>query len=280
MMSVTKKAYGKVNLFLSVGKLRADGRHDVENVMCRVGVYDTVTVKKTASGIELSCDDASLPISEDNLAYLAAKRYIEHFNVDSGVKISVEKRIPVKAGMAGGSTDCAAVLMGMNELFEKATLTELVEMGSEMGADVPFFLYESSVMLGRGMGTSLTPFPKLERELYGLFVTHGQKQSTGAMFSLLDRTRNGEFVQRSSDALRAALQKQELDGIFDEMLNDFEICTEHFSEVSGALYSAGAKKVLLSGSGPTVFGIYENEEEARAAASVLPYPCFVCQIGV
>ncbi len=280
MMSVTKKAYGKVNLFLSVSKLRADGRHVVENVMCRVGVYDTVTVEKTDMGITLDCGCSGLPISEDNLAYLAAKCYMERYDVDSGVSIKIEKRIPIKAGMAGGSTDCAAVLMGLNDLFGRASLDELVEMGSEMGADVPFFLYETPVMLGRGTGTSLTPFPKLKGGLYGLFVTHGQKQSTGAMFSLLDRTRGGEFEPKSSDALRIALEKGSLEETLCAMHNDFEICTEHFGEVKDALCAVGAKKAMLSGSGPTVFGVYESEADAKAAASVISYPSFVCKIGI
>ena len=279
-MTVTKKAYGKVNLFLSVGALRADGRHDVENVMCRAGIYDTVTVCTSKNGIAVDCEGVKLLSNEDNLAYVAAKKYIDKYGISGGVDIRIEKRIPVKAGMAGGSTDCAATLSAMNEIFGKATDYELVQIASEIGADVPFFLYDRPIMLGRGTGTELSSFPELKQELYGLFVTHGHKQSTGAMFSLLDQTRKGDLVQKDAEKLRLALDNGALDEILAEMHNDFEICTEHFEQIKTMLCENGARRVLLSGSGPTVFGIYESEETARAAACVVPYPCFVCKIGI
>lgn len=282
MELVTKKAYGKVNLFLSVGGKRPDGRHDVENVMCRVGIYDTVSVRKTNDGkIKVNCDSAELPLNEDNAAYLAARLYLEKYNLSDGAEISIEKRIPVKGGMAGGSTDGAATLMCMNELFGMAERSALVEIASKMGADVPFFLYDEPLMLGKGTGTEMQSFPALKNELYGVFVLHGQKQSTGAMFSLLDSTRKSEFADlKSSDRLKSAIESCVTENILSEMYNDFEICTEHFEEVAETLRSLGAKRVMLSGSGPTVFGIYETENEARAAASVLPYCNFVCRIGV
>ncbi len=280
MNSVTKKAYGKVNLFLSVGGLRSDGKHDVENVMCRVGIYDTVTVTKTGGGIVLDCADADILKSKENLAYTAAAEYISRFSLCDGVSIKIEKRIPVKAGMAGGSADGAAVLLAMNELFGKAELKELVEIASEMGADVPFFLYEKPVMLGRGTGTALTELPRLNGELYGLFVTHGQKQSTGAMFSLLDSVRGLALQPKSAECLISALGIGAQDDVLKAMHNDFELCTEHFEEVKQALFDAGAKRVLLSGSGPTVFGVFESELDARAAACTIPYRSFVCEIGV
>ncbi len=276
---VTKKAYGKVNLFLSVGALRSDGKHEVENVMCRVGIYDTVTVEKAESGIELDCMGISFA-NEENLAYIAAKMYSERFGVSEGVKITVDKRIPVKAGMAGGSTDGAAVLLAMNELFGKAELDGLVQIASEMGADVPFFLYKEDIMLARGTGTELSSLPSLPSEIYGLFVTHGEKQSTGAMFSLLDSTREASFEFKTANRITNALEKGALSEILDEMYNDFENCTEHFGEVKKALLDSGAKRVLLSGSGPTVFGVFESEIAARAAASVLSYPSFTAKIGI
>lgn len=282
MELVTKKAYGKVNLFLSVGGNRPDGRHDVENVMCRVGIYDTVAVRKTNDGkVRLNSDNAELPLNEENAAYLAARLYLEKYNLSDGVEISIEKRIPVKGGMAGGSTDSAATLMCMNELFGVAEHSALVEIASKIGADVPFFLYDKPIMLGRGTGTEMQPFPSLKNELYGVFVLYGEKQSTGAMFSLLDKTRSSEFADlKSSFKLKNAIESGITDSILFEMYNDFEVCTKHFEEISDALLSLGAKKVMLSGSGPTVFGIYEAECEAIAAASVLPYRSFVCKIGV
>ena len=279
-MVVEKRAYGKVNLFLSVGALRPDNRHDVENVMCRVGVYDTVRVEKTDSGITLDMGGSTLPVNEENLAYRAAMRYFEASGISGGAKISIEKRMPVKAGMAGGSTDAASVLLALNDIYGALSLDELVKIGAELGADVPFFLYDKSVMLGRGTGTALADFPPLPKSFFGVFVTCGEKQSTGAMFSLLDRTRSCEIAPKSSEALCMALKSGNVEKILSEMKNDFEICFEGFEEIAKILYSLGAKKVMLSGSGPTAFGVFEYENEAKEAMDKIEQQAFVCEIGI
>ena len=279
MKSITKNAYGKVNLFLAVGGKRADGRHDVETVLCRVGVYDTVTVTEIEGNkVELVCDDKSLPTNEENIAFLAALRYFEHSGLDKGVRISIEKRIPVKAGMGGGSSDAAAVLSALNDMYGALAFDGLCVIASGIGADVPFFLYEKNVMLGKGTGTELYECGELGFEAYGVFVMHGEKLSTGKAYEALDNAKQGNTVLRKADGLIGALY--DVFKTAGEIQNDFELCCSTFNEVADKLYELGALKAFLCGSGPTVCGLFDTREAAEAAASVLGYRCFVTTVGV
>ena len=280
MRSVTKKAYGKVNLFLAVGGKRADGRHDVETVMCRVGIYDTVTVTLTDSGIALTCDDGMLPVNEENIAFLAAKLYFEHSAYNGGCRIAMEKRIPVKAGMGGGSSDAAAVLSALDMLIGDVSFDTLVSIAASIGADVPFFLYEKSVMLGTGTGAELTECGELGFDVYGVFVTYGEKPSTGAAYRMLDEVKGEDTALKSADKLIKAMQGDDFFAFAGEIVNDFELCSATFSEVSGALLELGCAGAFLSGSGPTVCGICKTEDEARLVSEALKYPSFVARLGV
>ncbi len=276
--AITKKAYGKVNLFLSVGKKRPDGMHDVETVLCRVGIYDTVTVCK-ADAISLCCDDKSLPVNGENIAYAAAERYFEAAGVNGGAEIFIEKKVPVKAGMGGGSSDAAATLLALNELYGLLSFDKLAEIASSLGADVPFFLYEKDIMLGKGTGASLTPCGEWNFELYGLFVSCGEKPSTGKMYSLLDLTRSEDFEQKNAEKLLAAIEKNELSAALSEIHNDFEICYEGLADLKMTLAKAECKKIFLCGSGPTVCALFESEESALKAKKIFRDIAFVCKIG-
>ncbi len=281
MKSVTKKAYGKVNLFLSVGKKRPDGRHDVENVMCRVGIYDTVTVTVSDTPeIRITCENVSLPLNEDNIAYLAAKRYLEKTCIAGGVDIKIEKRIPVKGGMAGGSTDAAAVLEAMNEIYGALDFATLSEIAASLGADVPFFLYGDKVMLGRGTGIELLEIGRINFDIYGVFVCYGEKQSTGSVYGMLDTLRGENVPLKTCDKIARAIAENDFFAIMGEIENDFELVCPTFNEVKSALEGSGCQKVFLCGSGPTVCGIFQSEYEAKAAAKKLPYNTFVCKIGI
>lgn len=279
MEFITKKAYGKINLFLSVGKKRPDGRHEVENVMCRVGVYDIITLKKTDSGITVSAD-ADLPTDENNIAYLAAKHYFERADIKGGADIKIEKHIPIKGGMGGGSSDAATVLEALNEMYGGLDFSALCEIAAELGADVPFFLYGDKVMLGRGTGTELTEVGRIDAEMYGVFVTCGEKQSTGRAYAMLDELRGENHTQKSSDALVDAVRKNDISLIAGAIENDFELCNPHFAEVKKALDSLDCIKAFLCGSGPTACGIFDTEEKARNVSKRLAYPSFVAKIGI
>ena len=281
MSSVIKKAYGKVNLFLAVGGKRADGRHDVETVLCRVGVYDTVTVSETDTEcIELICNDSALPTNEENIAYLAAMRYLERASLIKGIRITIEKRIPVKAGMGGGSSDAAAVLSALDELYGALTFDELCEIASGIGADVPFFLYKKNVMLGKGTGTELYECGELCFDAYGVFVMHGEKLSTGKAYEALDNAKRGDFELKRADKLIKTIASGDLFAFAGEIKNDFELCCDTFNEVSDKLYEAGCLKAFLCGSGPTTCGVFDTREAAENAAATLGYNCFTATIGI
>lgn len=282
MKIIEKKAYGKVNLFLSVGAVREDGRHEVETVMQRVGIYDTVTVEEApqSGSISLVCDDANLPVNEENIAYLAAKKYLDSTKRTQGIQISIEKRIPVKAGMGGGSSDAAAVLIALNELYSDLNFNELAKIASSIGADVPFFLYDTDTMLGKGTGTELYALDVKRLDAYGVFVTYGEKLSTGKMYGELDSVRgNNGTATVSSQSLISAMRDGSLDKTCKEIKNDFEQCCPTFNEVSEALTKLGCKKAFLCGSGPTVCGVFESEEKAVKAKKLLDYPAFVCKMS-
>ena len=281
MKSITKKAYGKVNLFLSVGKKRPDGRHEVENVMCRVGMYDTVTVTATdIPEIRINCGEAQLPLNDDNIAYLAAKLYLEKAGIVGGADIKIEKRIPIKGGMAGGSTDAAAVLEALNEIHGALDFNTLCDIAASLGADVPFFLYGDRVMLGRGTGTTLTEIGKVDFDMYGVFVRHGEKLSTGAAYGMLDTLRGENAALKLCDEIEEAIAQKDLFALAGAIENDFELVYPRFASIKKALVNAGCITAFLCGSGPTVCGLLQNEEQAKAVSRKLPYDNFICKIGV
>lgn len=277
---VVKKAYGKINLFLSVGGIRSDGRHEVKTVMCRTGVYDTVRVCAASKGISLVCDDMSLPVNEENLAFKAAQRYFETADEEPCVKISIEKRIPVKAGMGGGSSDAAAVLAALDELFGYITFDRLSLIASELGADVPFFLYDTPIMLGTGTGADVTKLNVKPFRMQGLFVPYGEKLSTGMAYRALDIAKNGDTEIKDERPLICAIENGDTEKLIENLFNDFEKCTDTFYTVKAELEKAGCKKCLLCGSGPTVCGIFDTESKAISAQMSIPYPSFIAEIGV
>ncbi len=283
-MTKTIKAYAKINLLLSIGDTRSDGKHDVITVMNEVsGLYDEITLSLNSSGvITLSCDSESVPCDESNIAYKAAKAYFERFGLNFGADIFIKKRIPVTGGMGGGSTDAAAVLTVLQQLCGKGCTDDLTAIATKLGSDVPFFLYCERTMLCTGTGELAASCPSFPRGLYGVFVTYGKKESTGRAYSILDE--NYPPKKRLSDSLNyenkllSALQNGNLSEMFSSMKNDFEFISPHFKEISDCLISSGAKKVILCGSGPTVCGIFENKNEARLCSEKLNYASFICEI--
>ena len=279
MKSIRKRAYGKVNLFLAVGDKRSDGKHEVCTVMHRVDVYDTVTVSVTeGEGIKLTCTDESIPTDGKNIAYAAAERYLAAARVSGCVTVDIEKKIPVTAGMGGGSSDAAAVLTALDEIYGALSFDELHGIAASLGADVPFFLYETDAMLGLGCGTELSPCASV-KELYGVFVRHGNKLSTGAAYAALDEKKNGNFTLKSADKVLASLEENNVLAFVGAIENDFELIAEHFEEVKNELVALGCLRSFLCGSGPTVCGLFGSENEATQASKSLKYPSFVARLG-
>lgn len=270
--SLLVHAHAKVNLYLNVTGKRPDGYHDIETVFHSIELHDDVILRLLSNPeISIQCDHPSVPCDTQNLAYKAAQLLLNYTDTMCGVEISIKKRIPVAAGLAGGSTDAAAVLWGMNQLLEFGlTQTDLMCLGLQLGADVPFCLLGGAAM-GRGVGEVLTPLPPLD-ETYILLATPGIEIRSSWAFQHL----HFALTKRSADdiILRGCLENGDRRGVAENMYNCLEVPVFlKFPDIealkcklAGCLGSYGA---LMSGSGATVFSIMQDAASAHEAASEL-----------
>jgi 4-diphosphocytidyl-2-C-methyl-D-erythritol kinase len=271
MTVITRKAYAKINLGLDVLRKRPDGYHDVKMIMQTVGIYDILTFQKTATedskpGIKINLSDASLPAGKDNLIYRAASLVMETYGIQDMVEVTLQKNIPVAAGMAGGSTDAAAVFHGLNELFDlKMSLKDMQGLGVRIGADVPYCIMGGTA-LSEGIGEILTPLPKPPRA-YLLVAKPDISVSTRFVYENLHA--DTLAFHPDIDGMVTAIKEGSLGGIAERMGNVLETVTEKAYPVIGELKTfmreQGAMASLMSGSGPTVFGVFETEEAAKKA---------------
>ena len=267
---IVTKSFAKINLSLDVLGKRENGYHDVCMVMQTVSVFDLITIERTKSGIELSTNLPYLPLDSNNLAYKAAKEFFEYTNIKAGVRIDISKRIPVGAGLAGGSSNASAVLKAMNKLFETGlSLKELCKIGIKIGADVPYCIL-GGTRLAEGIGEKLSPLPKLPKCSIVL-VKPAFSISTKAVYEKIDSHQN--FTRPDTLSLIDGLHKRDLDKIAFSMGNVLEEVSinEHpiLEKVKDELRSLGAIRAQMSGSGPTVFGIFKTIDEARSAKKEL-----------
>lgn len=260
------KAYAKINLGLDVVRRLENGYHEVKMVMQTVGIYDVLDFQRTAGGIVITTDSGELPTNEDNLIYKAAKLMIEEYHIAEGVKIHLEKHIPIAAGMAGGSTDAAATLKGMNRLFDLGcTLKDLMELGVKIGADVPYCVMGGTA-LAEGIGEKLTPLAPAP-DCYVLVAKPDINVSTKYVYEHLDAQ---EIVKHPDiDGMVEAIAEESLQGILDRMENVLETVTVSaypiIQKIKDRMKELGAINSLMSGSGPTVFGIFVEKDMARRA---------------
>ncbi len=269
MDKIKLKALGKINLGLDVLGRRPNGYHDVRMVMQTVYLYDQILLEKTdKEGISLKTNLFYLPVNENNLAYRAAKMLIDEFAIKEGVHISLEKHIPVAAGMAGGSSNAAAVLYGMNRLFQLGlTDQELMERGVKLGADVPYCIMRGTV-LAEGIGEELTPLPAMPK-CHVLLAKPPISVSTQKVYEKLD----AQEVTKHPDieGILLGLQTGDLKKITSSMGNVLENVTiteyPQIERIKDVMKEEGALNAMMSGSGPTVFGIYDDKILARRAAA-------------
>ncbi len=266
------EAPAKINLGLDVLCRRPDGYHEVDMIMQTIDLFDTVTIEKTAEpGITLSTNKPGLPNDEGNLAYKAAKLLLETCGEkDAGVRIHIEKRIPMAAGLAGGSTDCAAVLSGMNTLFSFGlSMERLMELGKTLGADVPYCLLQGTAR-SQGIGEKLTPLPKMMR-CPVLIAKPGVSVSTKAVYEGLRL--NEETAHPDIDALEQDIRRQDLAALAKDMGNLLATVTEELhpviKEIRALMESHGALRAMMSGSGPTVFGLFSDMKTAQEAEKAM-----------
>ncbi len=261
------KALAKINLGLDVLGRRENGYHDVRMVMQSVYLYDNVRLEaREEPGIELSSNLYYLPDDSGNIAYKAAQMMIEEFHLEGGVRITLDKHIPVAAGMAGGSSNAAAVLFGMNRLFGlELTRQELMERGVLLGADVPYCILRGTV-LAEGIGEKLTVLPSIPKCAV-LIAKPPVSVSTRVVYEALD---SKEIVKHPDiDGLIRALEEGSLKTVAACMGNVLEDVTipkyPVIREIKQEMLEAGALNAMMSGSGPTVFGLFENKIKARNA---------------
>ena len=271
MDTIRLKARAKINLGLDVVRRREDGYHEVRMVMQMLRLYDQIDIEKTQEpGILVRSNLSFLPTDERNIAYKAAKVMIEQFGLKQGVIIRIEKHIPVAAGMAGGSTDCAAVLYGMNKLFGlRLNQKKLREIGVKLGADVPYCLMRQTA-LSEGIGEILTPISPLQ-DCPILIAKPSVSVSTRHVYEQLKL--DEQTMHPDIDGIVTALADGDLYGVTDRMANVLETVTipEHpvIDEIKKQMMTSGAVNALMSGSGPTVFGLFDDRAKAKAAYSRL-----------
>ncbi len=268
--TLTRKAYAKINLGLDVIGRLENGYHQVRMIMQTVGIYDVLTFAPAESGIRISMDGGELPTGEDNLIYKAARLLMEAGGVKAGAYIHLEKHIPIAAGMAGGSSDAAATLLGLNELLGLGFSREqLRQLGVRIGADVPYCIMGGTA-LAEGIGEVLTPLPPAPR--CALLVAKPDIQvSTKYVYEHLDAEK--AWRHPDIDGMCSAIENGELAGVTSRLGNVLETVTIEaypvIARLKQEMLSCGAMGSLMSGSGPTVFGIYDSQEQARAAYDCL-----------
>ena len=263
------KAYGKINLGLDVLRRRDDGYHEVRMIMQTVGIYDRIDlIYKETPGITVETNLYYLPDNENNLVYKAAKLLMDEFHVQKGVHIRLRKYIPVAAGMAGGSSDAAAVLFGVNKMFSLGLTTEqLMDRGVKIGADVPYCVMRGTA-LSEGIGEILTPLP-VPPQCQVLIAKPGISVSTKFVYENLHANELRPEQHPDIDGMMEAIKQKDLYGIANRFGNVLENVTipayPVIQEIKDLMLEQGAIGALMSGSGPTVFGLFTNPKAAAKA---------------
>lgn len=269
------KAYGKINLGLDVLRRKEDGYHEVRMIMQTVGIFDRVDIIwKEEPGIQVETNLYYLPTNENNLVYKAAKLLMDEFGVTDGVTIKLKKFIPVAAGMAGGSSDAAAVLFGVNKMFRLGlTIPQLMERGVKIGADVPYCILRGTA-LSEGIGEVLTPLPPVP-QCQVLIAKPAINVSTKFVYENLHANDLLPGQHPDIDAIIDSIRKNDIYGIADNLGNVLETVTikEYpvIRELKEKMLEYGAIGSLMSGSGPTVFGLFTSPKAAQDAYEELRY---------
>ncbi|HWC76516.1 MAG TPA: 4-(cytidine 5'-diphospho)-2-C-methyl-D-erythritol kinase [Blastocatellia bacterium] len=271
-MAIQLRSYAKINWTLDVLFRREDGFHEIRTIYQTVSLYDRLILTRTSGEIAITCDNASVPCDGTNLAHRAAVLLRDESGVDAGVHIEILKRIPVAGGLGGGSSNAGAVLQGLTRLWEIETPdSRLLELASSLGSDVPFFL-SGGTALGVGRGEEVYPLEEISCGSL-LLVNSGISVPTGAIYEKLCRLTRKEAVRIIPLTLLAAKGIRELPLAASNDLEEVvEAAYPEIAEVKRRLLSLGARRALMSGSGGTVFGLFDNlhsagkaREEVRAA---------------
>lgn len=269
MDRIELKALAKINLGLDVLRRREDGYHEVRMIMQTIGLCDELEIRKTKQpGIQVETNLYYLPTNENNLVYKAAQLLKDEFGLRDGIGIRLRKRIPVAAGMAGGSSDAAAVLWGMNQMYKLGlSRQELMDRGVKLGADVPYCVLRGTA-LAEGIGEKLSVLPPMPK-CYILIAKPGISVSTKFVYENLHANDLRPEQHPDVDAMIRAMEKKDLGLLASRMGNVLETVTvpayPMIDEIKRFMVEYGALGAMMSGSGPTVFGIYDTRGKARQA---------------
>lgn len=281
MNTCVRKAYAKINLGLDVLGTLPNGYHEVKMVMQTVDIWDELTFERTASGITISTNSKELPTDGDNLIYKAAGLMMEELGIKGGVNIYLRKNIPIAAGMAGGSADAAAAMRGICELYGLQVEDQrLMELGVRIGADVPYCIMGGTA-LAEGIGEKLTELPS-PPDCWLVVAKPDINVSTKYVYEHLDAV--GDFSHPDIDGMITALKEGSLGGIVKRLGNVLEQVTVEaypiVDDIKNQLRASGALGALMSGSGPTVFGMFQDREQADTAALQLERQSLAGQVFV
>ena len=262
MNEITLKANAKLNLTLDICGKRDDGYHLLDSVMQSISLYDTVTLQ-IADKISVCCDYEEIN-GEDNIAYLSAVKFFEYVGISGGVKISINKTIPLASGMGGGSADAAAVICGLNELYKTdLDVSELCKIGVTVGADVPFCIIGGTARVG-GIGEKVEKLPDIPK-CYIVVVKAGEKSSTKDMYKKLDSI---NCLPLKTEEMIKAIKNRSIKDISLNCSNAFSSVFD-YGDIKKIFIKTKPLGISLSGSGPTVFGIYNDKEKARYCAELI-----------
>lgn len=269
---ISVKAPAKINLTLTIGERRCDGYHNVNMIMQAVSLYDIITVSLNDSKkITVSCNVSGVPLDGNNLVYKATETFLSHIGVyNVGVHIDIEKNIPMQAGLAGGSTDCAGTLIALNMLYDnRLTIDKLKEIGGRLGADVPF-CFDGGTQLATGIGTTLEKIYDMP-QCYILLVKPNIGVNTGEAYKKAD----ARIIcpKDNSQEMITALESGDILSVADMLNNDFQYILKinDVERIKDMLMLLGAVGVCMSGSGPTVYGIFTDENVVSKAAKTIKH---------
>jgi 4-diphosphocytidyl-2-C-methyl-D-erythritol kinase len=263
MKSIELFSHAKINLRLDIVGKRKDGYHDIRTLFQKVSLRDELRITTSGSSIKVECDNHQVPANEGNLAYTAAQAIFNQYGIKDGVSISIKKNIPIAAGLGGGSSNAASTLLGINQLFGLGASTrELMRIGRDIGADVPFFIFGKTA-LATGIGDRLEKI-EITPKLWLLLITPGIQISTAWAYSNLR-------MELTSSSINTNIPNciNHLTEIISLLSNDLEKAVipryPIVKSIKEDLLNKGAKGSLMSGSGSTVYGIFSSEDEAKEA---------------
>jgi 4-diphosphocytidyl-2-C-methyl-D-erythritol kinase len=258
---LTLKAHAKINLGLHVTAKRPDGYHEIDTLFVRLALHDTLTLQRSAAGVTLKVQGAQLPEGPDNLAYRAAERYLQTLPYAAGVDITLIKALPIAAGLGGGSSDAAAVLVGLAQLYPAAV--PLMELAGELGSDVPFFVSGYSAARGKGRGEQLTPVQL--PTCYVVVVNPGIRVSAAEAYASLRRLQTALPLSEILGATARGKAPLLYNGLQAGVIASYPA----IAEVLDALTASGLTAVLMSGSGASCFGLAPSLAQAQQAAQAV-----------